>query len=54
MNIDQLTYFLSQIASSYIKLLEEDRAFNKDGTTSDQAKTLIKQLFEIIDDFFWR
>ena len=52
MNIDQLTYFLSQIASSYIKLLEEGRDINKDGSPSEQAKTLIKQLIEIIDDFF--
>ena len=52
MNIDQLTYFLSQIASSYIKLLEEGREINKDGSPSDQAKSLIKQLIEVIDDFW--
>ena len=51
MNIDQLTYFLSQIASSYIKLLEEGKDINKDGSPSEQAKSLIKQLIEIIDDF---
>ena len=52
MNIDQLTYFLSQIASSYIKLLEEGKDINKDGSPSEQAKSLIKQLIETLDDFF--